>query len=84
MGIDSLHDCSDGLLFFCPNDQSYDSLNLIPFATIRYYLSGEINWIIALYNLAANIGLFIPYGIYLMTKNHPLLSYFLHHLYLYL
>lgn len=62
------------LLFFRPNDQSYDSINLIPFATIRYYLSDEINWIIALYNLAANIGLFIPYGIYLMTKNPPFIK----------
>lgn len=57
------------LLFLRPNDQSYDSLNLIPFATIRHYLTDEIHWIIAFYNLTANIGLFIPYGIYLMTKS---------------
>jgi glycopeptide antibiotics resistance protein len=57
------------LLFFRPNDQSYDSMNLIPFSTISFYLSGKVNWLISFYNLAANIGLFIPYGIFLMVKN---------------
>jgi glycopeptide antibiotics resistance protein len=57
------------LLFFRPNDQNYDSMNLIPFSTISFYLSGKVNWLISFYNLAANIGLFIPYGIFLMVKN---------------
>jgi glycopeptide antibiotics resistance protein len=56
------------LLFQRPNNQSYNSWNLIPFSTISFYLSGKINWLIAFYNLAANIGLFIPYGIFLMLK----------------
>ena len=50
------------LLFFRPHRQG--SYNLIPFDTIRYYLSGEVEFLIALYNVGANIGLFIPFGIY--------------------
>ncbi|MDQ0270443.1 VanZ family protein [Cytobacillus purgationiresistens] len=56
------------LLFFRPNDQSYDSMNIIPFATISFYLSNEVNSLISFYNLAANIGLFIPYGLFLRIK----------------
>ncbi|WP_176699601.1 hypothetical protein [Neobacillus massiliamazoniensis] len=56
------------LLFFRPNDQSYQSWNLIPFSTISFYFSGKVNWLISFYNLSANIGLFIPYGIFLMIK----------------
>jgi glycopeptide antibiotics resistance protein len=55
------------LLFFRPNGPGYTSINLIPFNTITYYLSGKVNWLISFYNLAANIGLFIPYGIYIMV-----------------
>lgn len=57
------------LLFFRPNDQSYNSVNLIPFSTISFYLSGKVSMLISFYNLAANIGLFIPYGIYLRLNN---------------
>ena len=57
------------LLFFRHSDQSYQSLNLIPLSTIAFYLSGKVNGLIVFYNLAANIGLFIPYGIFLMVKN---------------
>ena len=57
------------LLFFRPNNQNYHSMNLVPFSTISYFLSGKVNWLISFYNLAANIGLFIPYGIYLMMRN---------------
>ncbi|MEH7086121.1 VanZ family protein [Neobacillus drentensis] len=56
------------LLFFRPNDQSYNSMNLVPFSTITFFLSGKVNWLIAFYNLAANIGLFIPYGLFLSFK----------------
>jgi glycopeptide antibiotics resistance protein len=60
------------LLFFRPENQSYGEINLIPFETIGYYLSGEVTFLIALYNLAANIGLFIPFGLYYgMVKNTP-------------
>ncbi len=52
------------LLFFRPNGQGYGSINLIPFDTIYFYLSGKVNYLIALYNLGANIGLFIPFGLY--------------------
>lgn len=58
------------LLFFRPNNQTYYSFNLVPFATINYYLTGNVNWIISIYNLAANIGLFIPYGILLKVKSY--------------
>src|SRR5699024_2608823 len=54
------------LLFFRPGEQTYDSWNLVPFSTIGFYLSGNVNPLIAFYNLAANIGLFIPFGIALM------------------
>lgn len=57
------------LLFFRPNDQSYSDWNLEPFSTILYYLSGEVRPLIAFYNLVANIGLFIPYGIFLMIRS---------------
>lgn len=50
------------LLFFRPGGQIYDNWNLIPFSTISYYLSGDVSILIAFYNLAANIGLFIPFG----------------------
>ena len=52
------------LLFFRPNGQSYGTLNLIPFDTIHFYLSGNVGYLIAFYNLGANIGLFIPFGLY--------------------
>lgn len=48
------------LLFFRPGGQVYDSWNLVPFSTVSYFLSGEVHFLIAFYNLAANIGLFIP------------------------
>jgi glycopeptide antibiotics resistance protein len=60
------------LLFFRPNDQGYNSFNLIPFTTISFYLSGEVNNLIAFYNLAANLGLFIPFGIYLLVKRYSI------------
>ncbi len=62
------------LLFFRPNDQNYNSFNLIPFHTIYFYLSGNANFFIAFYNLGANIGLFIPYGLYdrYMEKNQSI------------
>ncbi|WP_404451705.1 VanZ family protein [Virgibacillus necropolis] len=52
------------LLFFRPNTQKYDTFNLIPFDTIIFYLSGEVQLLISFYNLGANIGLFIPFGLY--------------------
>lgn len=52
------------LLFFRPKGQSYGTINLIPFDTIYFYLSGNVDYLIALYNLGANIGLFIPFGLY--------------------
>ncbi|WP_315906683.1 VanZ family protein [Priestia koreensis] len=57
------------LLFFRPNDQDYSSWNIIPFQTIAFYFTGAVSPLVAFYNLAANIGLFVPHGIYLMQKN---------------
>lgn len=68
------------LLFFRPENQSYGSLtiNLIPFQTIAYYFSGNVDFLIAFYNLGANIGLFIPFGsYYCFIKNKPSLGYLL-------
>lgn len=62
------------LLFLRPNDQSYNSINLIPFSTIAFYLSGKVDVLISLYNLAANIGLFLPYGILLRVNRASLLK----------
>lgn len=64
------------LLFFRPSDQTYQSLNLIPFSTIGFYLSGEVDGLISFYNLAANIGLFIPFGIFLRVKDRSQLQLF--------
>ncbi|PAE44034.1 hypothetical protein CHI06_03105 [Bacillus sp. 7884-1] len=60
------------LLFFRPNDQIYQSINLVPFSTISFYLSGEANGLVSFYNLAANIALFIPFGIFLKMKQRSI------------
>ncbi|WP_026675118.1 VanZ family protein [Alkalihalobacterium bogoriense] len=52
------------LLFFRPENQQYGTINLIPFETIRFYFTGHVSPLIAFYNLSANIGLFIPFGLY--------------------
>jgi glycopeptide antibiotics resistance protein len=62
------------LLFFRPNEQSINSINLVPFTTVMFYLSGKVNWLISFYNLAANIGLFVPYGIYQKLKRYSKLK----------
>ena len=60
------------LLFFRPKGQNYGTINLIPFNTIYFYLSGNVSFLIALYNLGANIGLFIPFGLhYRYIKKAP-------------
>lgn len=69
------------LLFFRPHAQSYNTWNLEPFSTILYYLSGKVTPLIAIYNLVANIGLFIPYGIFLMIRKENALSPVLRFLY---
>ena len=56
------------LLFFRPSNQTYQSINLVPFSTIVFYLSGKVSGLISFYNLAANIGLFIPFGLFLKVK----------------
>ncbi|WP_090765328.1 VanZ family protein [Bacillus sp. OK048] len=56
------------LLFFRPGNHTYQSVNLVPFSTIAFYLSGKVNGLISFYNLAANIGLFIPFGLFLKVK----------------
>lgn len=52
------------LLFFRPENQYYGSINLMPFKTVMFYLEGRVDLLIAIYNLGANIGLFIPFGVY--------------------
>jgi hypothetical protein len=52
------------LLFFRPQDQQYHEYNLIPFATITYFLSGDTTILIAFYNLSANVLLFVPFGVF--------------------
>jgi glycopeptide antibiotics resistance protein len=60
------------LLFFRPSDQIYQSINLVPFSTISFYLSGKVNGLVSFYNLAANIALFIPFGIFLKMKERSI------------
>ena len=57
------------LLYFRPANQTYGTVNLIPLETIFFYLSGQVNPLIAFYNLSANIGLFVPLGIYYCYVN---------------
>ncbi|WP_191565297.1 VanZ family protein [Metabacillus idriensis] len=64
------------LLFIRPEAQN-NSYNLVPFETIGYYFSGQVSLIIAFYNLAANIGLFVPYGFLMKIKAMPKQSAFL-------
>lgn len=56
------------LLFWRPSNQSYSSWNLVPFSTILMYLRGSGGFFVAFYNIAANIGLFIPFGAYALFK----------------
>lgn len=54
------------LLFFRPSEQSYDHWNLVPLKTIWLFLASSENLLVATYNLLANIGLFIPLGLFFM------------------
>lgn len=51
------------LMFNRPSDPFYGQINLVPFSTVTFYLSGRVSPLIAFYNLAANIALFMPYGV---------------------
>ncbi|WP_456279331.1 VanZ family protein [Bacillus sp. AK128] len=53
------------LLFFRPSNQSYNHFNLIPFQTIFYFLFQEPSFLVAFYNLAANVALFVPFGVFI-------------------
>lgn len=59
------------LLFFRPANQQYSQINFIPFKTIVGFLTGEGNFLIAFYNITANILLFVPYGVvtFLLNKS---------------
>ncbi len=56
------------LLFNRPTEQYYGNFNLIPFSTIQFYFSGKVNPFISFYNLAANVCLTIPFGLFLMIR----------------
>lgn len=60
------------LLFFRPGNQDYNNHNLDPFSTILFFFSGHVPFLVAFYNITANIGLFIPFGIYLLMENFRL------------
>lgn len=53
------------LLFFRPSNQVYNGYNLFPLRTIFFYSRGEVELSVAVYNLAGNIGLFVPFGFFL-------------------
>ncbi|MCA0972369.1 VanZ family protein [Halobacillus litoralis] len=54
------------LLIVRSGTNGFRSANWVPFETIQLYLFNELPFFIRFYNLAANVGLFIPFGIYLM------------------
>ncbi|QFT91005.1 VanZ like family protein [Bacillus sp. THAF10] len=62
------------LLFLRPNEQFYGSYNIMPLDTIFFYFSGRVHWFVAFYNLAANIVLFIPFGVLLRFKGFTLMN----------
>ena len=59
------------LLFFRPANQEYSQVNYVPFKTIVGFLSGNGDFLIAFYNLTANVLLFVPYGVvtFMLYKN---------------
>jgi len=48
-----------------PSEPAYENSNLVPLKTISLYLSGNADWFVSFYNLAANVGLFVPFGVLL-------------------
>ncbi|RDW19360.1 VanZ family protein [Oceanobacillus chungangensis] len=70
--------CLFVLLFIRPNEQVYDNWNLLPFSTISFYLTGDVPPLVAFYNLAANVVLFVPYGlIIMMNRMSKIMQYLL-------
>ncbi|MGG3468746.1 VanZ family protein [Neobacillus pocheonensis] len=57
------------LLFFRPVNQEYNQINLVPFRTIIGFLSGNAHFLIAFYNITANILLFVPFGVAALLLN---------------
>lgn len=59
------------LLFFRPANQEYSQINTVPFKTIIGFLSGNGSFLIAFYNITANILLFVPFGVvtFMLFKN---------------
>jgi len=41
---------------------TYHGYNLVPFRTVRYFLSDDVSFVSAFYNLAGNIALLVPFG----------------------
>lgn len=66
------------LLFFRPANQDYSQINYIPFKTIMSFLIGNVNFLVAFYNLAANIFLFVPFGMaaLMLYKTHRVVCYY--------
>ncbi|MFP3726553.1 VanZ family protein [Priestia filamentosa] len=60
--------CLIVLLFFRPNSQEYTSINLVPFKTITHYFLDTVVPFVAFYNLVGNVGLFVPFGVYLLFR----------------
>ncbi|SFA71633.1 MULTISPECIES: VanZ family protein [unclassified Bacillus (in: firmicutes)] len=62
------------LMFNRPSDPFYGQINLTPFSTVNFYLSGRVSPLIAFYNLTANIVLFMPYGVLAKLQKLTLLK----------
>ena len=41
---------------------TYHGYNLVPFRTVRYFLSDDVTFVSAFYNLVGNIALLVPFG----------------------
>ncbi|MBU8917657.1 VanZ family protein [Bacillus sp. FJAT-29953] len=51
------------LLFFRPSYQEYNQINYIPLKTITSFFVGHGNFLVAFYNLTANVLQFLPFGV---------------------
>ncbi|EKN71605.1 hypothetical protein BABA_00330 [Neobacillus bataviensis LMG 21833] len=57
------------LLFFRPANQDYSQINWVPFKTIVQFLTGNGSFLIAFYNITANVLLFVPFGVAALLLN---------------
>lgn len=52
-------------------NRTYHGLNLVPFRTFRIFLSNDVSFASAFFNLAGNVLLFVPFGFLLSLTLRP-------------